>query len=511
MAGYVLSIDCGTQSLRSIIFDSTGQMLAKDSVSFEPYYSTKPGFAEQDPYVYWDALCQTTNTLKSKNSEEFNRVDTVCVTAQRDTCVCLDKDGEPVRDLISWADERLVAKPRVYSKKNQLALKIVGMFKVANLLSRQCHGHWIEDYEPENWAKTHKYVQLSGFLNTKLTGEFKDGVASQVGHIPFNYKKRIWEKPNSMKGQLFQLGMSRMVDLVETTGILGYITSNAASETGLKIGLPVIAAGSDKGCETLGVGCNDNETVSISLGSQATVQASSDKYYEVQSFIPPFPGVNPARYNPEIQIYRGYWMISWFKNEFAHREQIQAEKEGISPEQLLDSELQHIQPGADGLILQPYWGAGLKSPEARGSIIGFSDYHTRIHIYRAIIEGIGFALLEGMQMIEKKSGYKIRKIMISGGGSSSNEICQITADIFNLPVFRVQTYETSALGASMVGYVANGTFSNFDEATKAMVHEGDVFDPDEKNQIIYNDLYHKVYKKLYKKMKPFYKEIGEII
>jgi len=149
MAGYVLSIDCGTQSLRSIIFDSTGQMLAKDSVSFEPYYSTKPGFAEQDPYVYWDALCQTTNTLKSKNSEVFNRVDTVCVTAQRDTCVCLDKDGEPVRDLISWADERLVAKPRVYSKKNQLALKIVGMFKVANLLSRQCHGHWIEDYEPE--------------------------------------------------------------------------------------------------------------------------------------------------------------------------------------------------------------------------------------------------------------------------------------------------------------------------------------------------------------------------
>jgi sugar (pentulose or hexulose) kinase len=116
-----------------------------------------------------------------------------------------------------------------------------------------------------------------------------------------------------------------------------------------------------------------------------------------------------------------------------------------------------------------------------------------------------------MQMIEKKSGNKIKKIMISGGGSSSNEICQITADIFNLPVFRVQTYETSALGASLVGYVANGTYSNFDEATKAMVHEGDVFTPDSKNQVIYDALYHKVYKKLYKKMKPFYKEIGEII
>ncbi|MDA3846571.1 MAG: FGGY-family carbohydrate kinase [Vallitaleaceae bacterium] len=380
MPGYVLSIDCGTQSLRAIIFDAKGKMLAKSSVSFEPYYSTKPGFAEQDPYVYWHALCQTTKELKSVNLAIFDNVDVVSVTTQRDTCTCLDRDGEPVRDLISWADERVIAQPRVYSKRNQLALRAVGMFKVANLLSRQCHGHWVEDYEPENWAKTYKYVQLSGFLNHKLTSKFRDGVASQVGHIPFNYKKRIWEKPNSMKGQLFQLGMDRMIDLVETTGILGHVTKKASEETGLKIGLPVVAAGSDKGCETLGVGCNDNSTISISLGSQATVQASSEKYYEVQSFIPPFPGVNPERYNPEIQIYRGYWMISWFKNEFAHREQIQAEKEGVTPEYLLDKELKNIHPGSDGLILQPFWGAGLKSPEARGSIIGFYDYHKRILI-----------------------------------------------------------------------------------------------------------------------------------
>jgi sugar (pentulose or hexulose) kinase len=169
MAGYVLSIDCGTQSLRGIVFDKNGNMLIKATERFEAYYSTKPEYAEQDPYVYWNALCKVSKEIKEQELNIFGKIDAVCVTAQRDTCVCVDESGEPVRDLISWADERLVDKPRKYSIKNQLSLKAVGMFQVANLLSRQCHGHWVEDHEPENWAKTFKYLQLSGFLNYKLT------------------------------------------------------------------------------------------------------------------------------------------------------------------------------------------------------------------------------------------------------------------------------------------------------------------------------------------------------
>jgi sugar (pentulose or hexulose) kinase len=245
MAGVVLAIDCGTQSLRGIIFDSKGDILAKSTCRYESYYTKELGYAEQDPYVFWNALCQVSLDIKDKEPELFNRIDTISVTAQRDTCICVDDQGEPVRDLISWADERTIISPRIYSLKNQLALKMVGMFQVANLLSRQCHGHWIEDYEPQNWEKTYKYLQLSGFLNYKLTGEFKDGVASQVGHIPFDYKKRKWEKPTSMKGQIFQLGMERMVELVETTGLLGCITEKAAVETGLSVGTAVVAAGSD--------------------------------------------------------------------------------------------------------------------------------------------------------------------------------------------------------------------------------------------------------------------------
>ena len=105
-------------------------------------------------------------------------------------------------------------------------------------------------------------------------------------------------------------------------------------------------------------------------------------------------------------------------------------------------------------------------PEAKGAIIGFGDVHTRAHIYRAIIEGINYALIEGLEHIEKKSKVKVNTLMVSGGGSQSNAICQITADMFNKPVVRGQTYETSGLGAAINGFMGLKLFSSYQEAVK---------------------------------------------
>jgi len=313
---------------------------------------------------------------------------------------------------------------------------------------------------------------------------------------------------------------------------LGHITKQASKITGIKEGLPLISAGSDKGCETLGAGCFEGlplisagsdkgcETLgagcfnekygSISLGSTVTIQTTTKRYLEVVRFIPPYPAVIPGQYNPEIQIFRGYWMISWFKKEFALKETQQAKELNISPEELLNKRLEEIPPGSHGLMLQPYWGADVKMPEAKGSIIGFGDVHTRIHIYRAIIEGINYALREGIEKIEKKSGIKMEKMIISGGGSQSDAICQITADMLNRPVYRVQTYETSGLGAAIAGFVGLGIFDSFEEGVKEMVYYKDKFEPNKENIEIYSELYYKVYKKMYPKLRTIYKDIREI-
>jgi sugar (pentulose or hexulose) kinase len=138
-------------------------------------------------------------------------------------------------------------------------------------------------------------------------------------------------------------------------------------------------------------------------------------------------------------------MVNWFKQEFGQHEQQQAEEQGLQPEELFDELVHRVPPGSDGLVLQPYWSPGLKvpGPEARGAIIGFGDVHTRAHLYRAILEGLAFALREGAERTSRRSGVPITALRVAGGGSQSDAAMQITADLFGLAASRPHIYEAS--------------------------------------------------------------------
>lgn len=139
--------------------------------------------------------------------------------------------------------------------------------------------------------------------------------------------------------------------------------------------------------------------------------------------------------------------------------------------------------------------------------MGFSDVHTRAHIYRAIIEGICFGLYEGLTSIEKRAGYDISSVMVSGGGSLSDRICQILADVLGVPVRKTQTYENSALGCAMLCYMGMGRFASPQEAVDNMVHEGKTYEPDMKNHEQYMLLYHTVYERIYRKNRKTFRNI----
>lgn len=113
-------------------------------------------------------------------------------------------------------------------------------------------------------------------------------------------------------------------------------------------------------------------------------------------------------------------MVSWFKEQFSLHEKLEAEKLGISAEQLLDEKLSKIPVGSNGLLVQPYWGPGLKTPQAKGVMIGFNDVHTRNHVYRAIIEGVGYALFEGLENLMHRTKNRISRVAVAGGGRRAN-------------------------------------------------------------------------------------------
>ncbi len=509
---YLLAIDNGTQSVRAIIFDLDGQVVAKNKVDIEPYFSEHPGWAEQQPDYYWQMLSKACQGLWPQLDFDRSQIKAVSLTTQRATMINVDKQGKALRPAIVWLDQREQNKLDKMSFGWEFLLALAGEKKTVKYFRSQAEANWIAFNQPDVWKNTHKYLLLSGFHTFKLTGKFVDSISSQVGYLPFDFKRQNWCKPKDWQWQAMPITRQMLPELIPCGSELGKITQQAAAETGIPEGLPLISAGADKACEVLGSGCISPEVGSLSYGTTATFNTTNHKYVEAIHRIPAYPAAMPDRYNTEMIVQRGYWMVSWFKREFGLREQQLADERGIQPEELFDDLLKQVPPGSMGLTLQPYWNPGIRKPgpEAKGAMIGFGDVHTRAHIYRAIIEGLTYALREGKELSEKKSGIKITRLKVSGGGSQSDQVMQITADIFGITAERPHTFEASALGAAINAAVGVGLFADYQSAIKQMTHDGDKFEPNAENHKIYDQLYHQVYQKMYDRLSPLYQSIRNI-
>ena len=508
---YVLAIDNGTQSVRALVFDLQGKLVAKSKVDIEPYYSDQPGWAEQSVDYFWTNLCTACNGLWPQLDFSKSAIKSVALTTQRATVINLDKNGEPLRPAIVWLDQRLEKNLPGMGIWN-LLLTLAGEKETVGFFRSQAEAHWIKNNQPDIWNKTAKYLLLSGYLTYRLTGKYVDSVASQVGYLPFNFKRHNWAGPLDWKWQALPIKRKQLPDLVPAGSPLGTISAQAAQMTGIPEGLPLISAGADKACEVLASGCLTPDTGSLSYGTTATYNCTNTRYIEAIRHVPAYPAAMPNAYNTETIVQRGYWMVNWFKREFGLREQRIATERGVEVESLFDELIRQVPPGSMGLIVQPYWSPGVRipGPDAKGAMIGFGDVHTRAHIYRAIIEGLTYALREGKERLEKRSGHKITTLKVSGGGSQSDEAMQITADVFGLTVERPHTYETSGLGAAINAAVGIGLYPNYQTAIDHMTHEGDRFTPIEDNVRIYNQLYNEVYLKMYDRLSPLYGSIREI-
>lgn len=511
----ILAIDTGTQSTRAMLFDPGGNLLAKARVPIEPYFSTAPGLAEQHPEYFWQALCQACQGLWAIIATEKQaglskeRIAGVALTTQRSTMINLDEENKPLRPAIVWLDQRRTEGLPPLGGLWGLAFRLSGMSRTVAYLQAEAEANWIYRHQPDLWKQTHKYIYLSGYLTYRLTDRLVDSIGCQVGYMPFDYKKLRWASRWDWKWQVLPVVPSMLSDLVPPASRLGEITPEAAQATGIPQGLPLIAAAADKACEVIGAGALPSHIGCLSYGTTATINTTHHRYIELIPLIPPYPAAVPGAYSMEQQIYRGFWMVNWFKQEFGQHEQHLADERGVEPETLFDELVSAVPAGSQGLVLQPYWSPGLKvpGPEARGAVIGFSGVHTRAHLYRAILEGLAYALREGAERTARRSGVPITELRVAGGGSQSNAALQITADVFGLPASRPHVYEASALGAAIDAAVGLGLHPDFDAAVKAMTHTEKTFEPDPTAHEVYEELYHRVYLRMYRQLKPLYDEM----
>jgi sugar (pentulose or hexulose) kinase len=511
-ADRILALDVGTQSVRALLFDAAGTLVDIGRVPIEPYVSPQPGWAEQDPEVWWTALGEAARRLWAGGVARPDSVAGIGLTTQRTTVVVADEAGTPLRPAIVWLDQRRTEGLEPLGGLWGLAFRAGGVTETVARFQADSEANWIAAREPSVWKQIRRYGLLSSWLTARLVGDWIDSTASQVGYVPFDFKHSRWASRWDWKWRVAPIRREWLPALVPPAGQLGELTAEAAARLGLHAGLPVIASAGDKQAEALGAGAVTPEVAALSFGTTATIGTTHRRYVEAIPLLPPYPAAVPGAWFVELQVMRGFWLVEWFKRELGAADVARAAALDIPPEALFEELLQGSPPGSMGLVLQPYWMPGVRypGPEAKGAIVGFGDVHGRAHVYRAILEGLAYALREGAERTVRRSKVPIRELRVAGGGSQSRGAVQLFADVFGLPASRPHTHEAAGLGAAID--VALGLKLHPDPATAvaAMVRIADRFEPRPEASRVYEDLYTSVYLAMYDRLKPLYREIRRI-
>jgi len=439
VAPFLLAIDNGSQSTKVTIFDPHGHAVASARRLLKPYDTSVPGRAIHPGDDIWDSIQHACRAAMAQFSGSPADIAAVGLCTIRFCRALLAPDGSLTEPVLSWMDQR-VSRP----------------------------------YEPTD-PLTRYVTTSSGYISHRLTGQFTDAAGNYQGVWPIDQDTATW---SSDPAAYVSTGMPRdmLFDLVPPGGRLGEVTAAAAQATGIPVGLPVYATANDKAVEALGSGLEEG-TVLLSLGTYiAAMTIGSSSTSADDSYWVNF-AARPGKYLYESTgIRRGMWMVSWYRTllEGSHGE----EPEMTRLEDALNAEASQLVPGSNGLLTLPDWLAPGHAVWRRGALIGFDGSQGRAHIYRSILEGIALTMTNNTAAMEKALGSRLSPVLVSGGGSRSDLMMQIVADVFDRPARRTTVIDAAGLGAAICAAVGHGIYPDWDQATAAMVAIGDQFTPD---------------------------------
>jgi xylulokinase len=447
---YLLAIDGGSQSTKVSVVDETGAVHATAQAALRAYELGPDGRAIHPGDDLWDTLVRASREALAAFAGDPAELVAVGLCGIRFCRALVRTDGRLAEPVLSWMDAR-VSRP-------------------------------LEDVD----AGVDLVTSAGGYLTVRLTGNRRDSAASYQGMWPIDPVARDW---SGDPADLERTGMLRRLlpDLVDPGGLLGHVTTAAAGETGLPAGLPVYATANDKAVEALGCGLLDRGTVLLSLGTYIAAMtvgddpAGRDERYWVNS------ASVPGRYLYESAgIRRGMWTVSWLRHLVSAAAPGLVDQHAV--QEWLDEGAHQVPPGSEGLLTVPDWLAPGHAPYRRGTILGLDGSHGPHHLYRSVLEGIALTMRGHTDAMEEALGRTARRLVVSGGGSRSDLMMQIVADIFGRPVERVAVPDAAGTGAAICAAVGHGVHPGFEAAVTAMVRHGDVFLPNPTAQRQYDDV-----------------------
>ncbi|PGM62078.1 sugar kinase [Bacillus cereus] len=452
MSRYVMGIDNGSQSTKVAIYDFEGNEVAFGSFQLKDTLSPEPGVVIHPDDDLWDSVYGAIKNCLANFSGNPKEIAGVGLCTIRCCRVLLKEDGYLAYPVISWMDSRLDS-PYVHSDDQV------------------------------------KYVTTtSGYLGFRLTGEFKDTASNYEVHWPLDRETLDWSR-NDEVFKAYGLKREMVFDLVKPGEKLGTLRQELVLEFGFNQDIPVVATANDKAVEALGSGMKDEGTIMISLGTFISSMLLRNEYKEnALNFFPTLACI-PFKYVYESNgIRRGMWTVSWFKKLIGEELVTEAGKQGLSEEEYLNKKAQDVPVGSDGLITILDWLSTQSMPYRKGVMIGFDQRHTKYHIYRSILEAISFNIKNNIDDMLAEIDVKLNDLVVIGGGSKSDVIMQIIADLFGLPVHRRVGSSSACLGAAICVCQHLSIYKDFYEAASKMVKTQQTFIPNQKNHVFYNTI-----------------------
>ena len=501
---YLIGLDIGTSSTKAIAFDLKGNVISKCNIGY-PILNPKASWSEQSPEEMFEAVVNSIKQVVNENANKGNKLLAVSFSAAMHGLIAVDENGDKLTDCIIWADTR----SKEYSetiKNSKIGHEIyMKTGTPIHPMSPLCKLAWMKDNMKEIFKNTNKFISIKEYVFFKLFGTYvvDYSIASSTGL--FDIYELKWNK-NSLK--VAGISEDKLSTPVSPTKIFKGMDKKYAALMGINIETPFVIGGSDGCLANLGTNAIKPGDAAVTIGTSGAIRIIADKpkndeSERIFSYI-----LTEDHYVLGGPVNNGGIIFRWFRDNFSQLELAQAKTSGVDTYELLTKEASKVPAGANGLIFLPYL-LGERAPHwdanSRGVFFGISITHKREHFLRALLEGVIFGIYSVGKALEETTG-NIDTIYATGGFVRSELWVQMLADVFNKKVVIAESYESSCLGAVVLGMKAIGLIENIEEVEK-LVPISQTFMPDVKNHEVYMKTF-EIYERLYTKLKDEFVSIG---
>ena len=481
MKQLLLGIDVGTYSSKATLTALDGTVLRTAAVPHD-IRIPQPGHVEQDAdAVWWHGLCALCRMIFASGPYTPGDVAGVAVSAIGPCLLPLDAAMRPLRaGILYGVDTRATA--QIAAMQARLGQQAIFQHSRMDLTSQAIGPKiaWLKEHEPEVWARTAKLTTASSYLVYRLTGEHRIDHHTASHYMPlYNPASGTWDDALG-SGLLPDMGWLPALGWCDE--VAGHVTPQAALECGLQAGTPVAVGAVDALSEAISVGV-------VEPGDLMVMYGSTTFFVLVQNQPTPDPrvwtvaGAWPGQYNLAAGMGTTGSLTRWFRDEMA-RDLPDAD---AYPQLFADAAA--VAPGAHGLLVLPYFSGErtpINDPLARGVIAGLDLSHRREHVFRALLEGVGFGVRHNLETFAAL-GAPVRRMVAVGGGAQTDVWLQIVSDIAGVEQIVPRTTIGASYGNAFLAGCAAGAIGRADIA--AWVREGHRIQPNRQHQARYDTLF----------------------